>query len=205
MRMIVCSIRTHRTFHALALVWLDGLALLVFVQAGSSCSGRREGMLNQRHHGFLNRQWSFRCWSWSSTNIAAGAYDRLSRHLPSSSHSQNFRSNCFLRSIIVLKRSQEIGLCRHPARIPQMWREVVVRKLNTRKELSKATETSEKSRFFRGAPKTKTTPTVRGRLHLFPEFCPFRRVFLFPALLKDFAPNVQALGLLVPTMSWRSF
>ena len=39
----------------------------------------------------------------------------------------------------------------------------------------------------------------------FPELCPFRRVFLFPALLKDLAPNVQALGLLVPTMSWRSF
>ena len=28
---------------------------------------------------------------------------------------------------------------------------------------------------------------------------------LFPALLKDLAPNVQVLGLLVPTMSWRSF
>ena len=28
--------------------------------------------------------------------------------------------------------------------------------------------------------------------------------FLFPALLKDLAPNVQALGLLVSTMSWRS-
>ena len=45
-----------------------------------------------------------------------------------------------------------------------MWREVVVRKLNIGKELSKATEMSEKSRFFRGAPKTKTTPTVRGSL-----------------------------------------
>ena len=31
----------------------------------------------------------------------------------------------------------------------------------------------------------------------FPELRPFRRVFLFPALLKDLAPNVQALGLLV--------
>ena len=39
----------------------------------------------------------------------------------------------------------------------------------------------------------------------FPELCPFRRVFLFPALLKDLAPNVQALGLLASTMSWRSF
>ena len=39
----------------------------------------------------------------------------------------------------------------------------------------------------------------------FPEIWPFRRVFLFPALLKDLAPNVQALGLLVSTMSWRSF
>ena len=29
--------------------------------------------------------------------------------------------------------------------------------------------------------------------------------FLFPALLKDLAPNFQALGLLVSTMSWRSF
>ena len=28
--------------------------------------------------------------------------------------------------------------------------------------------------------------------------------FLFPALLKDLAPNVQVLGLLVSTMSWRS-
>ena len=34
---------------------------------------------------------------------------------------------------------------------------------------------------------------------------PFRRVFLFPALLKDLAPNFQALNLLVSTMSWRSF
>ena len=39
----------------------------------------------------------------------------------------------------------------------------------------------------------------------FPELCPFRRVFLFPALLKDLAPNVQALGLLVSTMFWGSF
>ena len=39
-------------------------------------------------------------------------------------------------------------------------------KLNTRKELSKATETGEKSRFFRGAPKTETTPTVRGRIEM---------------------------------------
>ena len=39
----------------------------------------------------------------------------------------------------------------------------------------------------------------------FPELCPFRRVFLFPALLKDLAPNVQALGLLVLTMFWGSF
>ena len=29
--------------------------------------------------------------------------------------------------------------------------------------------------------------------------------FVFPALLKDLAPNVQALGLLVSTMSWRPF
>ena len=29
--------------------------------------------------------------------------------------------------------------------------------------------------------------------------------FLFPALLQDLAPNVQALGLLVSTMSWSSF
>ena len=29
----------------------------------------------------------------------------------------------------------------------------------------------------------------------FPELCPFRRAFLFPALLKNLAPNVQALGL----------
>ena len=29
--------------------------------------------------------------------------------------------------------------------------------------------------------------------------------FLFPALLKDRVPNVQALGLLVSAMSWRSF
>ena len=39
----------------------------------------------------------------------------------------------------------------------------------------------------------------------FLELCPFRRVFLFSALLKDLAPNVQALGLLVSTMTWRSF
>ena len=39
----------------------------------------------------------------------------------------------------------------------------------------------------------------------FPELCPFRRVFLFPALFKDLAPNVQALGLLVWTMFWGSF
>ena len=39
----------------------------------------------------------------------------------------------------------------------------------------------------------------------FPELCPFRRVFLFHALLKDLAPNVQAPGILVSTMSWRSF
>ena len=39
----------------------------------------------------------------------------------------------------------------------------------------------------------------------FPELCPFRRVFLFPALLKDLAPNVQAPGLLVSTMLWGSF
>ena len=38
----------------------------------------------------------------------------------------------------------------------------------------------------------------------FPELCPFRRVFLFPALLKNLAPNVQALAL-VSMMSWRSF
>ena len=38
----------------------------------------------------------------------------------------------------------------------------------------------------------------------FQELCPFRRgFFLFPARLKDLAPNVQALGLLVLTMSWR--
>ena len=29
----------------------------------------------------------------------------------------------------------------------------------------------------------------------FPELCPLRRAFLFPALLKDLAPNVRALGL----------
>ena len=39
----------------------------------------------------------------------------------------------------------------------------------------------------------------------FPEIWPFRRVFLFPALLKDLAPNVEALGHLLLTMSWRSF
>ena len=39
----------------------------------------------------------------------------------------------------------------------------------------------------------------------FPELWPFRRVFLFPALLKDLAPNVQALGLLVRMMFWGSF
>ena len=39
----------------------------------------------------------------------------------------------------------------------------------------------------------------------FPELCPFRRVFSFPALLKDLAPNVQALGLWVWTMFWGSF
>ena len=33
----------------------------------------------------------------------------------------------------------------------------------------------------------------------------FSKSFLIPALLKDLAPNVQALGLLVSTMSWRSF
>ena len=33
----------------------------------------------------------------------------------------------------------------------------------------------------------------------------FSKSFLFPALLKDLAPNIQALGLLVSTMSWRSF
>ena len=45
-----------------------------------------------------------------------------------------------------------------------------------------------------------------SKLSLFlPELCPFRRVFLFPALLKDLAPNVQALGLLVSTMFWGSF
>ena len=38
----------------------------------------------------------------------------------------------------------------------------------------------------------------------FPEVCPFGRVFLFPAHLKDLAPNVQALGLLVSTMFWGS-
>ena len=36
-------------------------------------------------------------------------------------------------------------------------------KLSTRKELSMATEKGEKSRYIRGAPKTETTPTVRGR------------------------------------------
>ena len=45
-----------------------------------------------------------------------------------------------------------------------------------------------------------------SKLSLFlPELCPFRRVFLFPALFKDLAPNVQALGLLVWTMFWGSF
>ena len=39
----------------------------------------------------------------------------------------------------------------------------------------------------------------------FPKICPFWRVFCFPALLKDLAPNVQALGLLASLMSWRSF
>ena len=41
----------------------------------------------------------------------------------------------------------------------------------------------------------------------FPELCPFRSFFffLFPALLKDLAPNVQAPGLLVSTMFWGSF
>ena len=39
----------------------------------------------------------------------------------------------------------------------------------------------------------------------FPEICSFRRFFRFPCFLKDLAPNVKALGLLVSTMSWRSF
>ena len=39
----------------------------------------------------------------------------------------------------------------------------------------------------------------------FPELCSFRRVFLFPALLQNLAPNVRALALLVSTMSWSSF
>ena len=39
----------------------------------------------------------------------------------------------------------------------------------------------------------------------FPELCSFRRVFLFPALLQNLAPNVRALRLLVSTMSWSSF
>ena len=39
----------------------------------------------------------------------------------------------------------------------------------------------------------------------FPELCLFRRFFCFPALLKDLAPKVQALGLLVSTMFWGSF
>ena len=52
-------------------------------------------------------------------------------------------------------------------------------KLNTRKELSKATETGEKSRFFRGAPKTETTPTVRGKYKL-----PCQKFTLFVSLPK---------------------
>ena len=50
------------------------------------------------------------------------------RHLPSSSHGQKFCSNCVFQSISVLQRSQEVGLCRHPAWIPQVWRVVFVRK-----------------------------------------------------------------------------
>ena len=140
-----------------------------FVQAGLSCSGRREKMLNQGRYGVLNRQWSFRCWSWGCTNVGAGPYNSLCRHLPSSSHRENFCSNCVLRSISILKRSQEIGLRRHPAWIPPNVEGGSLRwKPNTRKELSKATEKGERLGFFRGAPKPETTPTVRGRhaLHI---------------------------------------
>ena len=58
--------------------------------------------------------------------------------------------------------------------------------------------------FGRGS---RGTIFVRSsKLSLFlKELYPFRRVFMFPALLKDLAPNVQVLGLLVSTMSWRSF
>ena len=96
-----------------------------------------------------------------------GPYNSLCRHLPSSSHRENFCSNCVLRSISILKRSQEIGLRRHPAWIPPNVEGGSLRwKPNTRKELSKATEKGERLGFFRGAPKPETTPTVRGRVVL---------------------------------------
>ena len=65
-------------------------------------------------------------------------------------------------------------------------------------------DSATRESFGRGS---RGTIFVRSsKLSLFsPEIWPFRRVFLFPALLKDLAPNVQALGLLVSTMSWRSF
>ena len=106
-------------------------------------------MLNHGRYGFLNRQWSFRCWSWGCTNVGAGPYNSLCRHLPSSSHRENFCSNCVLRSISILKRSQEIGLRRHPAWIPPNVEGGSLRwKPNTRKELSKATEKGERLGFF---------------------------------------------------------
>ena len=54
---------------------------------------------------------------------------------------------------------------------------------------------------------------LKGRLsfeawnHLFSfqSYVGFYELFLFPTLLKDLAPNLQALGLLVSTMSWTHF
>ena len=58
--------------------------------------------------------------------------------------------------------------------------------------------------FGRGSQGTIFVRTLKLSL-FFPELCSFRRVFLFPALLQNLAPNVRALRLLVSTMSWSSF
>ena len=46
---------------------------------------------------------------------------------------------------------------------------------------------------------------ARNYLFSFQSYVRFEEFFLFPALFKDLAPNVQALGLLVWTMFWGSF
>ena len=46
---------------------------------------------------------------------------------------------------------------------------------------------------------------ARNYLFSFRSYVRFEEFFLFPALLKDLAPNVQALGRLVSTMIWGSF